>query len=170
MALSNRVEQRVEDQVLSISRSFDAPPELLFKLWADPAHRVRWWGPSGMALARCEVDFRVGGTWRCTMARADGYQHPVSGRFTEIVEHTRLCFTYVNEYDGHEMLVEMDFVPEGDGTRMHFTQAPFKDVEERDGHRYGWTSTFSMLATYAMKVRDAGDGKPVGSPRKPGDC
>lgn len=157
------------DEVLSISRSFDAPAELLFRLWADPAHRVRWWGPSRMALAKCEVDFRVGGIWRCTMARTDGYQHPVFGTFTEIVACTRLCFTYVNEYDGHEMLVEIDFEPEGDGTRMYFTQAPFKSVEERDGHRYGWTSTLSMLSTYAIKVRTSGSDRPVGNPREPGD-
>ena len=102
------------------------------------------------------------------MARADGFEHPIFGRFTEIAEFTRLCFTYVNAYDGHEMLVEMDFVPEGDGTRMYFTQASFKDVGERDGHNYGWTSTLSMLATYAIKVRNAAGGI-VGEPRKPGD-
>lgn len=169
MTLSNRVERRVTDDVLLISRSFDAPPELLFRLWADPVHRVRWWGPSGMALSRCEVDFRVGGAWRSTMARADGYEHPVHGVFTEIAEFSRLCFTYINDYDGHEMLVEMDFVPEGSGTRMHFSQAPFVNVGERDGHRYGWTSTLSMLATYALKVRDTARSGPVGNPRQPGD-
>jgi uncharacterized protein YndB with AHSA1/START domain len=168
MALSSRVQQRIEDDVLSITRSFDAPPALVFRLWADPQHRVRWWGPSGMALSRCEVDFRVGGAWRSTMARADGYEHPVHGVFTEIEAPSRLCFTYVNDYDGHEMLVEMDFVPEGDGTRMYFTQAPFLDAGERDGHRYGWTSTLSMLASYVLNVRDTG-GQPAGEPRRPGD-
>ena len=168
MGLASKVERTVEDEVLVISRSFDAPPELLFRLWAAPAHRVRWWGPSGMGLVRCEVDWRVGGMWRCTMARADGYEHPVHGVFTEIEEPRRLCFTYINDYDGHEMLVEMDFEPEGDGTRMHFRQAPFVSAEERDGHRYGWTSTLSILASYARKVRDAG-GVAMGQPRQPGD-
>lgn len=167
MALSNRVEERHDDETLSIVRSFDAPPELLFRLWADPAHRVRWWGPSGMALAACDVDFRVGGNWRVVM-RATCGDHPVHGVFTEIVESSRLCFTYINDADGHEMLVEMDFVPEGHGTRMYFIQTPFLSVGELDGHRYGWTSTLSILATYAMKVRDGG-GRPAGEPRKPGD-
>lgn len=168
MALSNKVLERLDDQTLSIARSFDAPPELLFRLWADPAHRVRWWGPSGLAPSTCEVDYRVGGAWRVVM-QGVGYDHPVGGVFTEIVEFSRLCFTYINDADGHEMLVEMDFVPEGHGTRMFFTQAPFLNVSERDGHRYGWTSTLSMLATYAIKVRDSGTGEPLGEPRKPGD-
>ena len=168
MVLASKVEQEVEDEVLLLSRSFDAPPELVFRLWADPAHRVRWWGPSGMAASRCEVDFRVGGAWRVTMQAQNGFEHPVHGVFTEIEAPRRLCFTYINEADGHEMLVEMDFEPEGDGTRMHFRQAPFLDTGERDGHGYGWTSTLSILATYARKVRDAGGGA-VGHPRKPGD-
>lgn len=169
MALASKVVQAVEDDVLTLSRSFDAPPELLFRLWAEPEHRVRWWGPSGMAPSRCEVDFRVGGAWRVTMKNAAGYEHPVYGEFTEIEEPRRLCFTYVNEFDGHRMLVEMDFEPEGDGTRMHFRQASFTSRAERDGHGYGWTSTLSMLASYAAKVRNSGSDRPVGNPRKPGD-
>ena len=117
MALSNRVEQRIEDEILSISRSFDAPAELLFKLWADPAHRVRWWGPSGMALATCEVDFRVGGEWRCTMARADGYQR--LAHFAPLRDHLDErqpgLVGAVAEHE-HFAIVEECFEPVGGGS------------------------------------------------------
>lgn len=169
MALANRMERAVADEELRISRSFDAPPELVFRLWADPMHRVRWWGPTGMALVRCDMDFRVGGAWRITMKNAAGNEHPVHGVFTEIDAPRRLCFTYINDADGHETLVEIDLAPEGEGgTRMHFVQRPFLDVGARDGHGYGWTSTLSILATYAARVAQAG-GRIVGEPRKPGD-
>ena len=78
--------------------------------------------------------------------KAEGYDHPVHGVFTEIEEPWRLCFTYINDGDGHEMLVEMDFTGEGSGTRMEFVQAPFLSVAERNGHDFGWNSTLSMLA------------------------
>jgi uncharacterized protein YndB with AHSA1/START domain len=165
--LSSKVVNLQEDHVLRIRRYFEAPPELLFRLWADPVHRVRWWGPTGMALSRCEADFRVGGKWAVTMS-APNYDHPVHGVFTEIEVPTRLCFTYINDDDGHAMLVEMDFVAEGSGTRMEFVQAPFLNVAERDGHDFGWNSTLSMLATYAVKVVEAG-GIAVSQPRQPGD-
>ena len=168
MARSSNALAYAPDEVLAMSRHFDAPPELLFRLWADPMHRVRWWGPTGMGLSHCEVDFRVGGAWRVTMKAATGYEHPVHGIFTEIVEPTRLCFTYINDADGHEMLVELDFVAEDGGTRMAFLQAPFMNVGERDGHRFGWTSSLDLLADYAIKARAAG-GEPVGKPRQPGD-
>ncbi len=165
---SSKATVRNDDEVLAISRYFEAPPELIFRLWADPVHRVRWWGPTGMALSRCEMDFRVGGKWAMTMTAATPYDHPIHGVFTEIVEPSRLCFTYINDADGHEMLVELDFSPEGTGTRMAFVQSPFISVAERDGHNFGWSSTLGMLATYAPKVAAAG-GMPVGEPRKPGD-
>lgn len=167
MAKSSSAPAYAPDETLRISRVFDAPPTLLFKLWADPAHRVRWWGPEGMALSTCVMDFRPGGEWRIAMRSADGYEHHVHGRFTEIVEPNRLCFTYVNDSDGVEMLVEMDFAAEGDGTRMEFSQAPFVSVDERDGHSWGWNSTFDLLDRYAAKV--GADEVPVGEPRKPGD-
>lgn len=168
MALANEVDNIFRDEELVLRRSFDAPPELIFRLWAEPEHRVRWWGPSGRGASRCEVDFRVGGAWRVTMKSASGHEHPVHGVFTEIEEPHRLCFTYINDADGHEMLVEMDFEPEGEGTRMTFRQTPFLNARERSGHGYGWTSTLSILAGYARKVRDAG-GIAVGQPRQPGD-
>ncbi len=120
-------------------------------------------------LSRCEVDFRVGGAWAVTMKAASGYEHPVHGVFTEIEEPTRLCFTYINDYDGHEMLVEMDFAAEGTGTRMEFVQAPFLNVAERDGHRFRLEQHAQHARDLcASKWREAG-GVPVGNPRQPGD-
>ena len=47
------------DEVLEIVRSFDAPAALLFKLWSEPEHLVRWL-PEGLISLECEVDFREG--------------------------------------------------------------------------------------------------------------
>jgi uncharacterized protein YndB with AHSA1/START domain len=49
--LSSKVVNLQEDHVLRIRRYFEAPPELLFRLWADPVHRVRWWGPTAWPSA-----------------------------------------------------------------------------------------------------------------------
>jgi uncharacterized protein YndB with AHSA1/START domain len=156
-----------ECEALEIARTFEAPQALIFRLWADPAHRVRWWGPEGYGLSHCEVDFRVGGAWSVAMRRVDGYEHWVRGVFTEIIEPRRLCFTYLNDDDPHEMLVEMDFIEHGRRTEMHFRQAPFHSLKERDEHSFGWNSTLDLLSAYARAV-DAGDPVPVGRPRLEG--
>ena len=42
-------------------------------------------------------------------------------------------------------LVTVSFAEESGKTRMTFRQVPFQSIEERDGHRGGWTSTFDRL-------------------------
>jgi uncharacterized protein YndB with AHSA1/START domain len=152
------------DEVLEITRVFEAPRSLLFRLWADPAHRLRWWGPEGYGLSHCEVDFREGGAWSIAMRNVDGYEHRVHGTFTEIVEPRRLAFTYINDNDGHEMEVMMDFIDLGTRTEMRFRQARFATIEDRDEHGWGWGSTFGLLADYVLKV-DRVEPMPVGRPR-----
>jgi uncharacterized protein YndB with AHSA1/START domain len=154
------------DEVLEIVRVFEAPRELVFKLWLDPAHVVRWYGPEGYFLDSCSLDPKVGGTYRYCMARPDGYRHWIGGTYREIAPPERLSFTYINDYDHHEMLVELTFRDVGGRTEMHFRQAPFATVAERDSHSFGWNSTLDLFAAYASKV-DAAAGKPVGAPRSP---
>ncbi len=153
-----------DELVLEITRVFDAPPDLVFRMWQDPEHLVRWHGPESLWLISCTQDFRIGGSWRRCMSSRPGHAHWISGVFTEIAGPSRLCFTYINEYDGFEMLVEMDFVPLGDKTQMHFRQGLFKNIAERDGHGRGWNSSLGLLADY-IKLVEMGRGKPVGQPR-----
>ena len=46
---------------------------------------------------------------------------------------------------GHETTVELDFEPVADGTRLRLVQRVFASVEQRDGHRMGWTSSLNKL-------------------------
>lgn len=167
MLPSSEAGRFVPDEVLEMVRVFDAPRALLFRLWAEPEHRVRWWGPEGYALSRCEVDFRIGGAWSVVMRRVDGYEHRVCGTFTDIREPGRLCFTYVNEDDQHEMLVEIEFMDLGSRTEMRLRQAPFASVAARDAHEWGWGSTLGLLADYARKVSRI-EPRPYGRPRSAG--
>jgi uncharacterized protein YndB with AHSA1/START domain len=152
------------NEVLEYKRVFEAPRALVWRLWAEPEHRLRWWGPEGMALAELQMDFREGGNWRMTMQHVVGRNHRVHGAFTEIREPSRLCFTYINDNDRHETLVELDFLDLGAKTEMRFRQAPFHTVEVRDAHAWGWGSTFDLLHAYAPTVPRI-EPRPVGPPR-----
>lgn len=145
-----------EDLVLEITRVFDAPRELLFTVWSRPEHIVRWWGPEGFRLSHCEMDFRVGGNWRFCMSRP-GRDHWIHGTYHEIRRPDRLSFTYINDADGHNMLVEIDFIDLGEQTEMRFRQWEFMNVAERNGHRFGWTSTFDILDSYLKTGNREGD-------------
>lgn len=156
-------QQPTPDRMLRIVRTFDAPRALVWRLWTDPEHRLRWWGPEEMALSHLEMDFREGGRWRMVMRHVGGYEHPVFGTFHEIREPSRLSFTYINESDGHETLVTLDFIERDGRTEMRFEQATFPSVEQRDGHNLGWQSTLVLLDDYVRRL--AGDDRPLGPPR-----
>lgn len=154
--------------VLEIDRVFDAPPALVWRLWRDPEHMVRWHGPEGMWLTACESDFRVGGNWRRCMARDGGQVHWIHGTYLEIVEPSRLRFTYINDHDGFETEVSLSFSETADGrTRMQFRQSPFISKAECDGHGWGWNSSFTLFADYLRRFID-NDLRPKGQPRRDG--
>lgn len=154
--------------VLEIDRVFDAPRELVWRLWRDPEHMVRWHGPEGFWLTHCESDFRVGGNWRRCMSHAPGHEHWISGTYLEIDAPRRLRFTYVNAYDGFETEVRLDFEETADGrTRMLFRQSPFISAEECAGHGWGWRSGFDVFDRYVAQFIGA-DWRPKGAPRSDG--
>ena len=47
MATSSEARQYAPDEVLEFTRTFDAPLALVWRLWRDPEHMVRWYGPEG---------------------------------------------------------------------------------------------------------------------------
>ena len=139
------------ERELVITRIYDAPRELVFRMWTDPRHAIRWWGPKHHPAVHLEMDVRPGGRWRnCLRSTATGdlWHH---GVFREVVSPERLVVTFVWEEEGErglETLVTVTFADERGKTRMTMRQAPFQSVGERDGHGEGWNSTFDRLAEH----------------------
>ena len=49
------------DRQIVITRTFDAPRELVFKAWTDPKQIVQWWGPNGFTTTTHEREVKPGG-------------------------------------------------------------------------------------------------------------
>ena len=148
------------ERVLTITRVFDAPRELVFKLWTDPAHAKHWMGPRGFTATHFEQESRPGGSWRaCLREDASGRELWQGGAVREIVPPARLVYTFAWDRDdgsrGQETLVTITFTEQGGKTRMTLHQAEFESVAQRDGHRGGWSSAFDRLAEYAAAVAHA---------------
>lgn len=80
-------------QTLTIERIFDAPRELVWKVWTDPKHAAQWWKPKYFTNPVCEMDVQPGGAIRIDMRAPDGAVYPMKGLFHEIIEPERLVFT-----------------------------------------------------------------------------
>ncbi len=144
------------ERALVITRIFDAPRELIFKLWTDSEHAKNWWGPRDYPATQLEMDVRPGGRWRgCLRSTDSGNELRLGGVFREVALPKRVVFTFAWEEAGErglETLVTVTFAEQGGKTRMTFRHEPFQSVEERDGHQGGWTSSFDRLAEYVAHL------------------
>ena len=72
--MTNKMITRVEGQVIVLERVFNAPRELVFKVFSDGEHLKQWWGPRGWEVTVSKMDFRPGGQWHYCMKCSDQNQ------------------------------------------------------------------------------------------------
>lgn len=81
------------DREIVLSRVFDAPRHLVFDALTKPELLKRWFGARGWNLVVCEVDLRVGGTWRFVSRGPDGTDMGHGGVYGVILPPARLVYT-----------------------------------------------------------------------------
>jgi uncharacterized protein YndB with AHSA1/START domain len=151
----------IAERELAITRTFEAPRELVFRMWTDPAHLARWWGPHHFTNPVCEVDARVGGAILIHMRAPDGADHPMTGRFLEIAPPERLVFTTaVDSADGERLLEGHTTVTfaEHDGKTtltLNTRAVGFAAVAARmlEGMQAGWTQSLEKLEALVNQTR-----------------
>lgn len=93
-----------EPERMVVTRVFDAPRELVWKAWTDPKYVMQWWGPKGFTSPFCEMDFRVGGKFRCCMRAPDGQEFWNGGEYHEIVLHEKIVSSmYFSDSKGNKV-------------------------------------------------------------------
>jgi uncharacterized protein YndB with AHSA1/START domain len=155
MAASTEAAARTAGPELTITRLLDAPRSLVFKVWTQPEHMVRWLGPKGFTAPSCEIDLHPGGAWRACILSPEGKEHWMRGVYREVAPPERLVFTFAweeNGVPGHETLVTVTFAEQAGKILFTFHQATFESVESRDGHHGGWSSSFDRLADYLASL------------------
>ena len=80
------------DREIRLVRVFNAPRHLVFEAWTKPEHVKHWWDPSGRPLASCEIDLRLGGTFRFVNSTPEGPGYVFTGTYREITPPARLVF------------------------------------------------------------------------------
>ena len=157
MTASDSARAGTEQQGLVIERIFDAPRELVWRAWTEPEHFMRWYGPQGMTLPSCEIDFRVGGRHLFGMRSPDGQEYWSSGVYREIVPLERFVFTD-SPADEHGNVVPMGDVPletivtvmledlGGGRTKLTLRQGGWPDDGMAAGASAGWNQAFDKLA------------------------
>ncbi len=84
---------KAPDEIV-LTRTFDAPRDLVWEVWTDPKHVVQWWGPAGFTTRIETMDVRPGGTWKHVMIGPDGVEYPNKSIFKEVTKPERIVYTH----------------------------------------------------------------------------
>lgn len=168
-----------EVEGIEIKRVFDAPRELVWKAWTDPAMVKKWWGPEGFTAPSIKVDLKVGGKYTYAMQGPKGSQWDrvmySSGVFKEIVEHEKIVTTdYFSDEHGNmikpseegqdenfptEMTVTITFSDLGNGKTQLTIFYPKAENEKqyeamlKSGMKEGWSSSLDKLENALAKAK-----------------
>jgi uncharacterized protein YndB with AHSA1/START domain len=153
-----------------ITRTLNAPRNLVWKAWTEPERLAQWWGPKGFKVTHSKMDLRPDGTFHYCLEAPNG--SPMWGRwvFREIVPQEKLVLisSFSDEKGGvsrhplHmewplEMFSTFSFEDAGDGkTRLTIRWAPHNATEPeietfekgRTSMTQGWSGTFEQLESY----------------------
>lgn len=153
----------IGDDELLIERAFDAPLNLVFRLWEDRDHVLRWWGPEGFTTVELDWALTPGRPWHGAMVSKQYGVSKFSGVIREVEKNRRIVFTFRWDEDSGEHLntvVNVTFAERDGRTIQTFHQTPFASVASRDSHVGGWNSLFNKQQIYVENVALAEQGGP----------
>jgi len=113
---------------LVISRVFNAPRELVWKVWTEPEHIKQWWGPSGFTNTIFQMDVKPGGVWDFIMHGPDGTDYKNKSIYKEVVKYEKLVYDHIS---GPRFQFTVTFKEQGKKTLI-LIQMLFETVELRD--------------------------------------
>ena len=126
-----------DEPVVVMSRTFDAPRDLVWRACTEPEHVARWWGPRRYVNTVLEMDVREGGRWSIEQRGADGQVHRFKGVYHEVARPERLVNTFIYD-DGagtfeDRPVVETHTFEERGGRTTMTTVSRFGSLADRDG-------------------------------------
>ena len=161
---------KTQTKELVITRTFNAPRELVWKAWTEPEQAKQWWGPKAFTAPFAKIDLRVGGKYLLAMRSPEGQDFWSTGTYEEIAPQERLVMTdsFADETGNivpasHygmspdwplELTVTVTFEKAGNNTRMTLKHSGIKNISDTDysNMKQGWEESFDKLAAYLTKA------------------
>lgn len=155
MVTQSQEASATQDREIEISRTFDAPRELVFNAWTTPEHVAQWFGPDGFTLTTHEMDVKPGGTWRFTMHGPDGVDYINVVSYIDVEPPALLRYDQGDD-SGPQFQTTVTFTAQNGKTRltmrMLFPTAAERDQKVKEvGAIEGGHQTLGRLADYLAR-------------------
>src|SRR5262249_5799282 len=87
--------ERKSEREMVVTRTINGPARIVFEAFTKPELFKRWWVPKsfGLSLLSCELDVRVGGTYRLVFSHGGSEPIAFFGKYVEVTPHSRLVWT-----------------------------------------------------------------------------
>jgi len=163
-----------ESNQFIITRSFNAPRELVWKAWTDPDHIKKWLSPDGAEMSVKRIELHPGGTFHYSMKIPNGSEMWGRWIFREITPPERLVLvqSFSDSKGGvtrHPMgptwpletLATTVLSEQGGKTMLTLTWEPLNATKEEidtfntshDSMNGGWEGTFRQFETYLASIQ-----------------
>jgi len=110
------MESNTQDRELRISRTLNAPIDLVWEVWTKPEHIAQWWGPNGFTNTINTMELVSGGQWNLVMHGPDGTDYVNKSTFKEVIEFKRISYEHFNPH----IIATIDFEAQGDKTLLNW--------------------------------------------------
>jgi uncharacterized protein YndB with AHSA1/START domain len=143
----------------SMSRIFNAPRDLVWKVYTDPELVPKWWGPRYLTTVVDKMEVKTGGVWRYIQTDADGNVYAFNGIYIEVQAPERLSYTFEFEpMAGHSSTDNLTFEELPDGKTKITAETTFDSLEDlegilQSGMESGAIETWDRLGEILEEVR-----------------
>ena len=136
----------VTGRTLTLTRVFDAPRELVWKAYTDPAHIVKWSFAKDWESPFAETDVRPGGHFRIGMRPADHSEEGFAfeGTYREVTKPERIV-----QVLGDDRIMTTTFEDQRGKTKLTLT---IEMAEGEEQERTGWTQIVENLAAHVASL------------------
>jgi uncharacterized protein YndB with AHSA1/START domain len=142
-----------KDREIKMSRTLNAPVELVWEVWTNPEHIANWWGPNGFTNTISKMDVQNGGDWALVMHGPDGTDYINKSVFEEVILHKKIVYRHISWPD---FTSTVEFEARGEQTHiswhMLFESAEqFIEVVKKHGAVEGLKQNIAKLEAYLAR-------------------
>lgn len=129
-----KTELPADEPIIVMTRTFDAPLDLVWAVWTQPEHVAYWFGPREDNEI-VEYDVRSGGKWRIVSSMGDGSAVTFFGTYLAVTPKTMIRNTFVVEgmFEEDDRFYEEHNFEERDGKVFYRSVARLDSFEARQG-------------------------------------
>jgi uncharacterized protein YndB with AHSA1/START domain len=124
-----------DQPIITMTRVYDAPRDLVWDAMTKPEHIREWWGGAGTENPVCEMDVRPGGLWKHVMRFSNGFELKLDFVFLEVEAPGRLVWQHTDHGKRQEgpptSVTTVNLEEVGSQTRWTMV-ARFNSMKERD--------------------------------------